>query len=155
MKTNIVPHAFDWAGDLVDRGLTDMIVVHHTASNPNITVEDIHQMHLNNKWAGIGYHLVIYPDGTIHQGRPVDTIGAHCQGFNARSIGVNLTGNFEEAQPTQAQVDSLVALLSDLMHDYNVPPEQVAGHNAWNATACPGRNLDAILPDIVAAAVRA
>ena len=51
-------------------------------------------------------------------------------------------------------LDALVTLLSDLMHDYNVPPEQVNGHNAWNATACPGRNLDAILPDIVAAAVR-
>lgn len=155
MKTQIVPHEFKWASGLIDRGLTDLIVVHHTASDPNITVDDIHQMHLNNGWSGIGYHLVIYPDGSVHQGRPIEMIGAHCQGYNSRSIGVNLTGNFEEIQPTQAQVDALVALLSDLMHDYNVPPEQVTGHNAWNATACPGRNLDAILPDIVAAAVRA
>lgn len=154
MKTNIVAHEFEWASGLVDRGLTDLIVIHHTASAPDITVEDIHAMHIGNGWSGIGYHLVIYPDGSVHQGRPIDMIGAHCEGYNARSIGVNLTGNFEEAQPTQAQVDSLVVLLSDLMHDYNVPPEQVTGHNAWNATACPGRNLDAILPDIVAAAVR-
>ena len=151
----LIRHEYDWNGDLYRRRTTDMIVIHHTASASDITVDDIHQMHLNNGWSGIGYHLVIYPDGTIHQGRPIEMIGAHCEGFNARSIGVNVTGNFEEIQPTQAQVDSLVALLSDLMHDYNVPPEQVTGHNAWNATACPGRNLDAILPDIVAAAVRA
>jgi N-acetyl-anhydromuramyl-L-alanine amidase AmpD len=154
MKTDIIPHDFEWAGALTERGYTDMIVVHHTASNPDITVEDIHQMHLRNGWTGIGYHLVIYPDGSVHQGRPIEMLGAHCQGYNNRSIGINLTGNFEEIQPTQAQVDALVLLLADLMRQYNIPPEQVTGHNVWNATACPGANLDAILPDIVAAAVR-
>ena len=63
MKTNIVSHDYAWANELTQRPRTDLIVVHHTASDPSVTVEDIHQMHLNNRWAGIGYHLVIYPDG--------------------------------------------------------------------------------------------
>ena len=155
MKSNIIPHDYEWARELSMRSRTDLIVIHHTASRPDITVDEIHQMHLNNKWAGIGYHLVIYPDGSVHQGRPLDTMGAQCEGYNNRSIGVNLTGNFEMEQPTQEQVDALVLLLSDLMRQYNIPPEQVTGHNVWNQTACPGRNLDAILPDIIAAAVRA
>ena len=154
MKTKIIEHELVWANELSLRSRTDLIIIHHTASRADITVEDIHQMHLSQGWAGCGYNLVIYPDGSVHQGRPIDMIGAHCEGFNARSVGVNVTGNFEEIQPTQAQVGALVSLLSDLMHEYNIPPEQVTGHNAWNATACPGRNLDAILPDIVAAAVR-
>lgn len=155
MRSNIIPHDYEWANDLTRRSRTDLIVVHHTASDPDITVEDIHQLHLRNKWSGIGYHLVIYPDGSVHQGRPIDAFGAQCEGYNNRSIGINLTGNFEIDQPTQEQVDALVLLLSDLMRQYNIPPEHVTGHNVWNATACPGRNLDAILPDIVAAAVRA
>jgi N-acetyl-anhydromuramyl-L-alanine amidase AmpD len=155
VRSNIIPHEYEWANDLSQRSRTDLIVIHHTASNPDITVEDIHQMHLNNGWSGIGYHLVVYADGTVHQGRPIDCLGAHCEGYNNRSIGINLTGNFEHDQPTQEQVDALVLLLSDLMRQYNIPPEQVTGHNVWNQTACPGRNLDAILPDIIAAAVRA
>ena len=90
----------------------------------------------------------------MHQGRPLEMTGAHCQGYNSRSIGVNLTGNFEVDQPTEQQIDALTTLLSDLMQMYNIPPESVTGHNAWNKTACPGANLDAILPDIVATAVR-
>ena len=155
MRSNIIPHDYEWAKALSRRSRTDLIVVHHTASSPDITVEDIHAMHIGNDWAGIGYHLVIYPGGSVHQGRPLDTMGAQCEGYNNRSIGVNLTGNFEIEQPTQEQVDALVLLLSDLMRQYNIPPEQVTGHNAWNQTACPGRNLDALLPDIIAAAVRA
>ena len=155
MKSNIIPHDYEWAKALSRRSRTDLIVVHHTASRPDITVEDIHKLHIDNDWAGIGYHLVIYPDGSVHQGRPLDTMGAQCEGYNNRSIGVNLTGNFEIEQPTQEQVDALVLLLSDLMRQYNIPPEQVTGHNAWNQTACPGRNLDALLPDIIAAAVMA
>lgn len=154
MKTNIIPHDFVWANGLSQRSRTDLIVIHHTASAPDITVDDIHRMHIGNGWSGIGYHLVVYPNGSVHQGRPLDAMGAQCEGYNNRSIGVNLTGNFEIEQPTQEQVDSLVLLLSDLMRQYNIPPEQVTGHNVWNATACPGANLDAILPDIVAAAVR-
>ena len=154
MKTNVIPHDYAWAGELTERSRTDLIVVHHTASAPSITVEGIHAMHLSNGWAGIGYHFVVYPDGSVHQGRPVEMLGAHCQGFNNRSIGVNLTGNFEIDHPTEQQVEALTVLLSDLMHDYSVPPEQVTGHNAWNATACPGVYLDTILPEVVAAAVR-
>lgn len=154
MKTNIVPHEFAWAKELTERSRTDLIIIHHTGGEHD-TVESIHALHLANGWAGIGYHFAIYPDGSVHQGRPIEMVGAHCEGYNSRSISVNLVGNFEYQQPTQAQIDSLFSLLSDLIHDYNVPPEQVTGHNAWNSTACPGRNLDAILPDIVAAAVRA
>ena len=106
MRSNIIPHDYEWANDLTRRSRTDLIVVHHTASDPDITVEDIHQLHLRNKWSGIGYHLVIYPDGSVHQGRPLDTMGAQCEGYNNRSIGINLTGNFEIDQPTQEQVDA-------------------------------------------------
>lgn len=55
---------------------------------------------------GIGYHYVIYIDGSIHQGRNEDEQGAHCQGENDKSIGVCLIGRNKF---TQAQWDTLKA----------------------------------------------
>ena len=154
MRASIIQHDLDF-GPLAERTKTDMIVVHHTAGE-NDTIESIHALHrYTNGWAGIGYHYVVHPDGTVHAGRPEWATGAHCQGYNYRSIGVNLVGNFEYQQPTEAQVESLTLLLADLMEQYQIPPEQVTGHRVWNQTACPGANLDAILPDIVAKAVMA
>lgn len=153
MRVGVIPHQYDFK-PLSERPRTDMIVVHHTAGE-NDTVESIHALHRANDWAGIGYHYVIYPDGTVHAGRPEWSTGAHCQGYNSRSLGVNLVGNFEYQTPTEAQVESLTLLLADLMETYGVPPEQVTGHKVWNQTACPGANLDAILPEIVAKAVTA
>ena len=74
------------------------IIVHCTASPEGhpMTVKQIDDIHRNERhWAnGIGYHKVIYLDGTIHDGRPLDMIGAHCNdgGHNRYSIGVVYVG---------------------------------------------------------------
>ena len=76
----------------------DEIIVHCTASPEGkaMTVEQIDHIHrYENHWAnGIGYHKVIYLDGTIHDGRPLDMMGAHCNegGHNRCSIGVVYVG---------------------------------------------------------------
>lgn len=140
-------HNLEWNGDLKDRRTTDMIVVHHTASAADITVEDIHQMHLNNGWTGAGYHVIIYPDGSAHEGRPIDCIGAHCYEYNSRSVGVNLVGNFESYPPTSEQIATLKEVLRWLQAKY--PGAEIGGHRAWNATACPGAYLAEMLPSIV------
>ena len=145
---NLIRHELEWNGDLHERRTTDMIVVHHTASAADITVEDIHQMHLGNGWAGIGYHVIIYPDGTAHEGRPIDCIGAHCYEYNSHSIGVNLVGNFESYPPTDAQVETLRQALRWLLDKYG--PIEIGGHREWNATACPGGFLADLLPEIIA-----
>ena len=62
------------------------LIVHHSATSPNLTIEDIHQMHLNNGWLCVGYHAIILRDGTIQYGRPMDSQGAHAQGFNNCSL---------------------------------------------------------------------
>lgn len=82
----------------------DYIVVHCTDS-PNLlddqrldTAGDIHSWHLQNGWAGIGYHYVIDELGREETGRPVFEStktyweGAHCRNFNNRSIGICLIG---------------------------------------------------------------
>ena len=76
----------------------DEIIVHCTASRENqpMTVKQIDNIHRYERhWAnGIGYHKVIYLDGSIHDGRPIEMMGAHCTdgGHNRYSIGVVYVG---------------------------------------------------------------
>ena len=54
------------------------IIVHCTATPEGMpmTVKRIDEIHRDEKhWFGIGYHIVIYLDGTIHNGR----LGHHLQ----------------------------------------------------------------------------
>ena len=141
-------------GPLENRYVTDCIVVHHIgmANNDDVSAETVHQWHLNNGWSGIGYHFIIRKDGTIEEGRPLGTVGAHVYGENRHTVGINLVGNFENAVPTEAQKASAARLIASLCTVYQLDPmwqSTVKGHRDLNATACPGRHLYAQLPDIV------
>ena len=75
------------------RKITEIIL--HCAATPegkDFTVADIDRWHRARKFNGIGYHYVIYRDGTVHAGRPVERSGAHCTGHNAQSVGVCYIG---------------------------------------------------------------
>ena len=136
---------------LSDRYMTDMIVVHHTGnpSDDDLSAEDIHYMHRGQGWSGIGYHYVIRKNGQVEQGRPEDTVGAHASGENWHSIGIHVSGNFEEAEPTEYQIESLAYLIGWLCDKYDLDPfTAVVGHRDLMATACPGENLYNILSTV-------
>ncbi|WP_084413195.1 N-acetylmuramoyl-L-alanine amidase [Desulfovirgula thermocuniculi] len=118
------------------RSRTDFIVLHH-ADATNCTVWDVHQWHLNNGWAGIGYHYFITKAGEIYRGRPRDTIGSHCYGYNSRSVGICCEGNFEEEYMPAAQWRAVLELVRELKRIY--PDACVVGHCELNSTSCPGR----------------
>ena len=137
---------------LTNREQTDVIILHHIGNtNADVSAATVHQWHLANGWAGIGYHYLIRKDGTIERGRPRDTVGAHCYGENWHSVGVNIVGNFETNEPTAAQIDA-AERLAVLCRLYGLRPsgETIKGHRDFNATACPGENLYAMLPDVIA-----
>ena len=141
-------------GPLENRFVTDCIVVHHIgmANNDDVSAETVHQWHLNNGWSGIGYHFLIRKDGTIEEGRPLGTVGAHVYGENRHTVGINLVGNFESAVPTEAQKTAAAHLIASLCTVYQLDPvweSTIKGHCDLNATACPGRYLYAQMPDIV------
>ena len=68
------------------------LIVHCSDTNNDLTAADIHKMHLNFGWDGIGYHKVILRNGKVENGRPEYWIGAHVKGKNAESLGVCLIG---------------------------------------------------------------
>lgn len=130
------------------RSLTDAIVVHHTAATADLTAADVHRIHRQNGWSGIGYHLYIRKNGLIETGRPLEDMGAHTYGYNNDTIGVCLSGNFNEEYPSDAQMESASKLIGLLCQMYSLNPQQgtIYGHRDFNATACPGDNLYTQLP---------
>lgn len=139
-------------GELSDRLSTDMIVIHHTGNpyDDDLSAEEIHASHRAQGWSGIGYHYVVRKDGTVEAGRPHWTVGAHAYKENYHTIGIHVCGNFEIAEPTDAQIESLAMLLANVCHDYGLPIDEdhVIGHRDLMPTACPGTNLYVLLPEI-------
>ena len=96
----------------------DKIIVHCSATREgqHVTVQQIRQWHLQRNFADIGYHYVIYLDGTVHKGRPLEKAGAHCKGYNAHSIGICYIGGLDrQGKPkdtrTAAQKAALLSLI--------------------------------------------
>ena len=109
------------------------IIVHCTATPEGRaeTVQSIRNMHLANGWSDIGYHYLIGLNGERWNGRSVNLVGAHCNGYNANSIGVCYVGGVDKNLKTkdtrtQKQKDALLALLKDLRRLY--PKAKICGH---------------------------
>lgn len=150
-RANVVETNLDFT-ELTNRACTDMIVIHHTGNptDDDMSAEEIHRSHQNKGWAGIGYHYVIRKDGTVERGRPHWTVGAHAYGYNSHTIGIHLSGNFMDAQPTGEQIEALAMLLSGVCSDYDIPinSNTVVGHCDLMSTDCPGTNLYSLLEEV-------
>ena len=119
------------------------IIVHCTATREgrDFTVEDITRWHKARGFATIGYHYVIYRDGSIHEGRPLEQIGAHCVGHNKHSIGICYIGGCAsdgktpKDTRTSEQKEALLSLLRRLKARF--PNATIHGHRDFAAKACP------------------
>lgn len=120
------------------------VVVHHSAtkstaagSNPTAYA----QYHVSQRgWAGIGYHFVIQPDGTVYQTNRLEAIANHVQNANTKSVGICLSGNFDEEKPTALALGSLVWLIRYLNATLgkNLP---IRAHNEFAPKSCPGAGI--------------
>jgi len=137
-------------GEYTQRSLSDIdrIIIHHSASPAGkFTVWDFARWHIDPngrlKAPGIAYHFGIEPDGTIYQVNKLTAKSWHTINGNQNGIGIELNGNFENEQPTEAQKTSLKWLIRYLkkLLKKNLA---VYGHKEipGNSTACPGRNLN-------------
>ena len=129
------------------------LIIHCTATpdGREVTVTDIDSWHRARGFDCIGYHYVIYLDGTVHIGRTVGRIGAHCRGYNADSIGIVYVGGLSRdgATPadtrTPAQKSALRTLVEQLRSRH--PGVTIHGHNEFAAKACPCFDVGAEFPE--------
>lgn len=114
----------------------EYILIHHSATRDTASSswEAIHRYHTQtNGWRDIGYHYGIERIGEHFQlrfGRPTSEPGAHCSegGFNRKSIGICLVGDFDKEAPPEPQLQMAFVLCRSLMRKHNIPPHNVLGH---------------------------
>jgi len=130
----------------------DKIILHCSATpeGKDYTVAQIRQWHLARGFSDVGYHYVIYRDGSVHRGRPETQVGAHTTGYNTHSIGICYIGGCEATKNakgdyppkdtrTPAQRAALIRLVAELRRQY--PAATVHGHNEFANKACPSFNV--------------
>jgi len=120
------------------------VVIHHSAFSQKDApkqFERIDQFHREKGWDCIGYHFLIEADGEVRAGTPAAEEGAHCkqENMNRVSLGICLVGNFDEENPTEAQLRALTALLLDL----EIERGNIFFHREFaDYKSCPGKNLE-------------
>tara|TARA_R100000808_G_C2135251_1_gene143674 strand:- start:527 stop:961 length:435 start_codon:yes stop_codon:yes gene_type:complete len=123
------------------------IVVHHTASGEETTLEDVSLWHKARGFSRVsgtnaGYHYLIEasPKPTIRLGRSPDRTGAHARGYNSGSIGCAIVGSFEDGSvPSPEQYRLAVQLVADLSRQH--PEAAIKGHSELGSTQCPGIDM--------------
>ena len=128
----------------------DEIIIHCSATpeGKDYTVDKIREWHTKpvskggRGWSDIGYHYIIYRDGSVHEGRNVNIAGAHCTNHNAHSIGICYVGGCEATNVkkskdtrTKEQRKALLELLRELRSLY--PKAKIYGHRNFAAKDCP------------------
>lgn len=131
------------------------LIIHHSATESDVSIEDIRAAHIARGFNDIGYHYLVTASGEIVNGRPESQMGAHAKGINSESLGICCLGNFQQCEPPSAQLSSLVILVSELCTRYSVSPERVIGHRDVRAiyldatiTQCPGAKLYELLGEV-------
>lgn len=141
------------------------ITIHHTATpqKPERTLKDKLQAlqkfsqnpgALGNgkakpAWPDVPYHYYIAANGEVGEGREVQFVGDTNTEYDPTGHAlVVLEGNFEEEQPTSAQLASLRKMIAWLAARYHATPDRIGGHKDFANTLCPGKNLHQIIPEL-------
>ena len=118
--------------------------------------------HRDRGFDRLGYHRVIlngfrtYADmksgvrkdvGLVELGRLDMEVGAHCVGYNSRSLGICLVGS--GVYPVQ-QIDALRQLVNELRSQYDIPVHNVIGHHESQSGAQEGKTCPSLDRSMIA-----
>ena len=136
----------------------NLIVYHHTSMHSGTSFAEVVKIIKDKGWL-TGYHCVVLQDGSIHAFCRWDRYGSHVQGYNRRSLGLALNGNFEtdpripfanvngrfgEPKPTDEQLHAAARVAALWCHVYGIPlnwHQNILPHRELTATRCPGSNF--------------
>lgn len=135
-----------WNDNWIERETTDTIILHHSDALKS-SITDIDDWHFEKGYnGGCGYHALIRKDCEIYEGRPLNIQGAHCSGWNNRSIGICFEGafNIESMSPEQQQTG--IDFIRWIRKQYK-QPLRILRHKDANivSTECPGANFRNII----------
>ena len=121
-----------------------LIIIHCSATpqGSSLSFEECRRDHIMHRhFRDIGYHYYITRDGVVHEGRPIEKVGAHCEGHNSHSIGICYEGGLDaNGKPADTRTDAQRKALKSLIEDLHqrFPKALIVGHHDLNpAKACP------------------
>ncbi len=100
-------------------------------------------------WDAVGYHFIIGNgleglsiDGEVEIGRELNVQGAHVRDHNHYTIGICLTGNFDNYLPSEKQMISLKKLVKELRVKFNITTK-IKYHRDFDGVtkSCPGKQF--------------
>jgi hypothetical protein len=141
------------------------ITIHHTAGRRNTEKELAQKMRdlqafsqcactlgdgrIKAPWADIPYHFYVDHEGAVAAARDPRFAGDTNTAYDpAGHLLIVLEGNFEEEEPTPAQIVTLRRLVYGFRARYGVPPERIDGHRDHAPTLCPGKHLYELIPEL-------
>ncbi len=125
------------------------IAIHHSAVEGG-TIKGYADYHVNTlKWAHIGYHTVI-KGNQIYQTNDMLTFSYHTSSNNHYTVSVSVSGDLSKRPLTDDERNCLYATVLTYMDLFNIPVENVLGHNEYpsNNTACPCIDMNQLRQDV-------
>ncbi|CAF2385344.1 unnamed protein product [Rotaria sp. Silwood2] len=123
------------------------VVIHHTTGGTCTTKSDcitkmkgFQNYHMDsNGWDDIGYSFLVGEDGNIYEGRGWTYVGAHTYGYNSKSIGISVIGDYSSRKPNAGAINAVKALIKcGVSRGYIRSNYILRGHRDLDSTACPG-----------------
>ena len=100
-------------------------------------------------WFDVPYHYYIAVDGRIAEGREIAYAGDTNTEYDPKGHAlIVVEGSFGTDEPNAAQLEALKATVKWLAKKYKVSGEKIKGHKDYADTACPGTNLEKLLPEL-------
>lgn len=120
-----------------------LCTVHCTATEngEEVSISAIEKDHISRGFGGIGYHIIIQPDGTKITTRPLNQVGAHVKGSNTGNIGIALAGT---DRFTYNQFLSLYSVLEMLRISFSLKPEMIFCHHEFQSAKDQGKTCPSI-----------
>ena len=115
----------------------DYIIIHCSATRADrdFTPEQLEAAHCARGFRGTGYHYYVRRDGTVVNTRPIGRAGAHCQGYNAHSIGICYEGGLDpQGRPSDTRTPEQRSALRQLVW-------QLLGVTGRNVRLCGHRDF--------------
>lgn len=143
----------------------EFLIIHHLGGTGNDpladtsrqTIEEVNEWHKNARMPDgsfryhdghpsslgyyLAYHYFIDKQGKTTQTRMDNENGNHTIGYNQKSIGIVLAGNFDAFYPTWEQRMALRSLLGRKIKQWDIKPEKVVPHRRFTQKSCYGANL--------------
>ncbi|CAF0811694.1 unnamed protein product [Rotaria sp. Silwood1] len=126
------------------------VVIHHTTGGTCTTKSDciskmkgFQNYHMDsNGWDDIGYSFLVGEDGNIYEGRGWTYAGAHTYGYNSKSIGISVIGDYSSRKPNAGAINAVKALIKcGVSRGYIRSNYLLRGHRDLDSTACPGNSF--------------